>query len=454
MHNLILHTDSYKISHWPQYPPGTTGVYSYFTPRGGLFPEATFFGLQEKLADYLSVPVSYRDIKEAEDLITPHMGPLLNKAGWEHVVREHKGYLPLRVMAVPEGTTVQVRNVFMTVENTCPQCYWLTNYMETLLVQTWYPTTVCTLSREIKKTIKKYLELTGPDTSGLEFKLHDFGFRGVSSPESAGIGGAAHLVNFRGTDTLLALLVARDIYNAQDIAGFSIPAAEHSTITSWGPENEQAAYENMLTQYPNGLVAVVSDSYDIFQACERLWGGTLKDKVLSRPGTLVIRPDSGDPVKTVVKVMEILSAQFGYEVTQNGYRLLPKQVRVIQGDGINYESIGQILASLAGHGFAADNLAFGMGGALLQRLDRDTLGHAFKCAAIRDKEGKWQPVYKKPVTDPFKASRAGRMMLVKTDAGYETVDEDPKQENQLVTFFENGRIRWDNWQNIRERAAL
>ena len=297
MNNIILLSDSYKISHHSQYPPNTKNIYSYFESRGGLFPQTTFFGLQYILKHYLEGQVvSSEKINEAKEIFTPHFfgnDKLFNEVGWHYIMAKHAGRLPVSIKAVPEGTKVNTHNILMSIEATDPKCYWLTNYLETLLVQTWYPTTVASLSRRIHEIIKLALETSG-DVSGLCYKLHDFGFRGVSSVESAMIGGMAHMVNFQGSDTVIALWGAKKYYNCPCSAN-SIAAAEHSTITSWGKSMEKEAYENMLTQYPSGFVAVVSDSYDIYNACSKIWGEELRDKVLSRDGVLVIRPDSGVP---------------------------------------------------------------------------------------------------------------------------------------------------------------
>jgi nicotinamide phosphoribosyltransferase len=163
----------------------------------------------------------------------------------------------------------------MTVENTDPKLFWLTNYLETLLVQVWYPSTVATQSFAMKKLLLEYLHETG-DPLLIDFKLHDFGYRGVTCPEQAAIGAASHLVNFQGTDTIAGLELLGEYYD-EFCAGFSIPASEHSTITSWGKEHEVDACRNMLTQYPEGYVACVSDSYDIFNCCENIWGGELRE---------------------------------------------------------------------------------------------------------------------------------------------------------------------------------
>src|SRR5262249_50197741 len=187
------------------------------------------------------------------------------------------------------------------------------------------------LSHAIRKVTLASLQRSG-DPALIDFKLHDFGYRGVSSEETAGIGAAAHLINFKGTDTVAGIRMLQKFYQSTEMEGFSIPAAEHSTITAWGRENEAQAYDNMLTQFPEGLVAVVSDSYNVYEACENLWGGSLRDKVLQRQGTLVVRPDSGKPREVVLKVLEILGSKFGYETNAKGYRVLNPKIRVIQGD--------------------------------------------------------------------------------------------------------------------------
>lgn len=454
--NIILLTDSYKVSHYRQYPPDTRTIYSYFESRGGRFDEVVFFGLQYLLKRYLEgMRVTREHIAEAEELYAQHFGApgLLNKTGWEHILTKHDGRLPVRVRAVPEGMSIPVQNVMMTIENTDPTCYWLTNYLETLLVQTWYGSTVATISREIKKLIVSYLVDTGTPEQ-IDFKLHDFGFRGVSSVESAGIGGAAHLVNFMGTDTLAALTFIRKYYNTNHVHGFSIPASEHSTITSWGRENEELAYANMLMQYPEGLVACVSDSYDIYHACEHIWGTTLRDKVLSRKGTLVVRPDSGNPSEVVWNVVELLGEKFGYTHNRKGYKVLHPNVRVIQGDGVEYDAIRAILQTLKLHGWSADNIAFGMGGALLQKLNRDTQKFAFKCSWA-DVGGTGRDVCKQPVTDMGKTSKRGRMKLVQTDKGMCTVAETDAGDDLLHTVFENGFVaRNYAFDEVKHQAAL
>jgi nicotinamide phosphoribosyltransferase len=414
--NIILNTDSYKVSMFKQYPAGTTGVYSYIESRGGRYDRTVMFGLQAFIKEYLLEPITQADIDIANEILTAHGEPF-NRAGWQYILDQHNGYLPVVIRAVPEGTVVPVSNVLATIENTDPECFWLTTWLETALLRAvWYGTTVATQSWTIKQVIKDYLEKSG-DVTGLDFKLHDFGARGVSSMESAGIGGAAHLVNFMGTDTITGILYAREFYGA-GIAGFSIPAAEHSTITSWGRAGEVDAYKNMVTQFgkPGAIVAVVSDSYDIYEACKMWSTGDLKQQVIDSGATVVIRPDSGDPVDVLPKMIGILGQGFGFTKNSKGYKVL-NNVRLIWGDGINIQSIQAIMRIVVDlNGWSADNLAFGMGGALLQQVDRDTQKFAMKCSSA-EINGKWVDVMKDPVTDTGKRSKAGRVTLWTNSGG-------------------------------------
>ena len=413
--NPILLTDSYKVTHKDQYPPGTQRIYSYWESRGGQFVYVIFFGLQYFIKEYLTRRITRDNIEEAADVFSQHFGSeeLFNREGWEYILNQHGGCFPVVIRAVPEGTPVPFRNVMLTIENTDPRCYWLVNYLETLLCHLWYPCTVATLSREIKKAIFRSLERTG-DPALIPFKLHDFGCRGVSSMESAALGGAAHLVNFMGTDTIPALAFARKYYGC-DMAGFSIPATEHSTITSWGRDGEVDAFRNVIQLYGNanlagGAYACVSDSFDFHFACKELWGTTLHNEVLAAKNTLVVRPDSGDVRKVPLDGIRILGDMFGYETNSKGFKVLNSKVRLIQGDGVNFHTILECLDVLNNAGWSTDNIAFGCGGALLQQSTRDTQKFAFKCSqAVVD--GHTINVFKDPATDHGKSSKKGRLVL-------------------------------------------
>ena len=451
--NLILNTDSYKYSQYNQYPPQTEGVYSYIESRGGKHDETLFFGLQMFIKDYLLKPIRMEDIDIAEEIVTAHGEPFY-RGGWEYIVKKHGGHLPVRISAVLEGMVIPVKNVLLTIENTDPNCYWLTSFLETSLLRSiWYPTTVASNSYNAKKLILNYLIRNG-DPNLIDFKLVDFGFRGVSSFESGGIGGLAHLVNFKGTDTMAALLYGRQFYN-EPIAGVSIPSMEHSTVTSWGKDHEVDAYRNMLNLYakPEAVLACVSDSYDIYNACDKIWGEELREQVIESGAMLVCRPDSGPPVEVNLKCAQILDAHFGSTVNSKGYKIL-NHVRLIQGDGVNYETIDRVLHVLEANGYSADNIAFVQGGGLLQMVNRDDFKFAMKCSAV-NVGGTWRDVFKDPITDPGKTSKKGRLQLIKNEQGeYQTVPERPWNKNELVPVYENGQLLVDyTLEQVRVNAS-
>lgn len=363
-----------------------------------------------------------------------------------------------------------------TIESLDENCAWLTNFLESILLQVWYPITVATLSREVRKIVRKAFEDCTSYDEGLidflvDFVLNDFGFRGVSSVQSAKIGGSAHLVNFKGSDTVIASKLIRDIYNTETVFGLSIPATEHSIMTLKGEEGEIELMKRTLMLFPTGLVACVSDSFNIFKACAEKWGTELRDLILSRPAEpgnqLVIRPDSGHVINTLREIFNILFDKFGYTVNEKGYKVLPPQVRVIQGDGVNLDSIKEIYAMLKAEKISPENLALGMGGKLLQsQIDRDTQNFATKCS-YRVLDGVGEGVVKQPtemdengnITKSFKTSKKGMLKLVKTDTGYRTVtsyDSDYETvKDELVEVFRNGEIlkEW-TFEEIRERAKV
>ncbi|AGY59478.1 nicotinate phosphoribosyltransferase [Gloeobacter kilaueensis] len=456
-YNLVLDTDSYKASHYLQYPPGTTSLFAYIESRGGRYPNTVFFGLQYLLKEYLSRPVEQWMVEEAKDFFAAHGLPF-NYEGWSYIVRERGGKLPVRIRAVSEGSVVPVHNALVTIESTDPAVFWLVTYLETLLLRVWYPITVATRSWYLKQTIREYLDKSADEPeSEIAFKLHDFGSRGVSSSESAGIGGMAHLVNFQGSDTAIGVRYANHYYH-QPMAAFSIPAAEHSTIIAWGREREVDAYRNMLGRFarPGATLAVVSDSYDLWNAVRNLWGGDLRSQIEQSGATVVIRPDSGIPAIVVSRVLNILDNQFGSTINSKGYKLL-NHVRVIQGDGVDHDTLAEVLETALKLGFSASNIAFGMGGQLLQVLNRDTLKFAMKVSEV-EVDGRSLPVFKDPITDPGKRSKQGRLDLVRDANGeYTTVrltGSEPLPTSELVTVFEDGEVcREYTLNDVRSRAG-
>ena len=449
--------------------------------RGGKFSETLFYGLQILLKQYLEgIAITKEEVDEAYEYLGTKHGvfgrdDVFDRTKFDYIVEMYDGKLPISIKAVPEGTVVGTKNVLLVIESLDENCAWLTNFLETILLHVWYPITVGSLSREVKKIVlKSFMDCTTYDEATInflvDFVLNDFGFRGVSSVQSAGTGGSAHLVNFRGSDTLMASKYIRDYYNTETIYGLSIPATEHSIMTLKGEEGEIEMMKRVLTTYPTGIVACVSDSYNIFRACKEYWGGELKDLILSRPAEpgnqLVIRPDSGHVINTLKEVFNILFEQFGYTVNEKGYKVLPPQVRVIQGDGVNLDSIKEIYAVLEAEKISPENLALGMGGKLLQDCNRDTNQFATKaCFAVL--EGKEVKVQKNPtemdesgnLTKSFKKSKSGRLKLVKTETGYVTLTSSDQgfdeAKDELVEVFRNGEILKDwTFEEIRERAKL
>jgi nicotinamide phosphoribosyltransferase len=461
--NICLTTDSYKLNHWNQYPAGTEKVYSYFECRkGAKFAETPFFGLQYIIKNHLEgVVVTREKIENAAKLCKAHFGDekYFNREGWEYILNNYGGKLPVVIKAVEEGTVVPINNVLMTIENTDNKCFWLTNFLETILSQVWYSTTVAALSREVKVNIKEYFDLTS-DGGLLNFGLHDFGFRGASSWESAGIGGAAHLINFLGTDTVVAMEVAVNYYNA-DLNGlaFSVAATEHSVMTALGKNGEEQVVENLLNEYPTGILSVVSDSYDIYNFVSNIVGTKFKDRILDRDGVFVVRPDSITPThptpeEEMVWIMENLWANIGGTINNKGYKVINPKVRVLWGDGIDIDGIKKILYAVTKAGFATENIAcFGMGGGLLQKVNRDTQRCAFKCSA-QYRDGQWYDIQKNP-KDVSKASKKGKLKLIKVDGEFETVGEnDPGEDYLKVVFYDGVLLNEVDFATIRKNAAL
>lgn len=455
--NLVLNTDSYKFGHYLQYPPGTQAISSYIETRGHTDqPDLVFFGLQMFLKSVLSKPVTRADVEEAEAIVLAHGQPF-NRAGWLRIVDSFGGYLPLEIEALPEGTLLRRGVPVVQLRNTDPASFWLTSHIETALLRAvWYPSTVASNVRKIKQILRPMLEKTcdAPDPL-LPLRLHDFGARGVTSLEQAGLGGAAHLVSFQATDTMTGVLYARQYYGAE-MAGTSVPASEHSTMTAWGGTREAEAFANMIDRFaPLGAFAVVSDSYDIDHAVSEIWGRQLHDKVMASGATLIVRPDSGDPIETPVHVVKQLDYRFGSTLNGKGYKVLDKSVRVLQGDGLSISDMNQILGRLEAFGFSAENISFGMGSAILQKVNRDTYSFAMKANARQDADGAWHDVYKRPATMNVKASKAGRQAVVTGLGGLEAVrlDELKGRPNHLETVWRDGELL-KNWSfaEVRQRA--
>jgi nicotinamide phosphoribosyltransferase len=444
--NIIINTDNYKHCHYALYPPGTEYISSYIESRGGDFPVTMFVGLQAFIRDYLMRPITLEDIDQAEYLAR-EQGMHFNRENWMGILNDYDGYLPVEIEAVAEGTVLPSRNVLVQLINTDPKYYWVTSFFETALLRAvWYPTTIGTISWLAKQVIKQALAQTSDHPEMLRHCLHDYGARGVSSQQSAALGGMAHLVNFNQSDTTPGILAAKKFYNAVKPSN-SGPNSEHAGFTAWGRDNEAAAMRNMLETYrDNGVVLLLTDTYDHENAVKNILGGELKEMIQNFPGLVGARPDSGDPVQVTADTTEWLMDSFGYEVNSKGYKVLPPYIRVVQGDGITLSSLRDIYVELERRGLAADNALFGMGGGLLQHCNRDTMNFGQKANAAKI-NGEWVDIAKSPTGAGFKSSKAGRLALRMVDGEYQTVPRDsiPAEENLLVPVFRNGKLlkKWD-----------
>lgn len=433
---LCIKTDSYKASHYLQFPAGTTKAFYYIEPRIEN-TAVTMFGLQYIIKEHLLAVPTVEDVEEAAEFWKGHGEPF-NREGWLKIVE--MGYIPLKIRAVPEGIEMPSKRIMVSVESTGDEFFWVAGWVETLLMHLWYPTTVATRSKQMRKIVNRYLDKTG-DPSVLPFKIHDFGYRGCTCQEQAEIGGMAHLATgAMGTDTVAGILCARDYYGPRNgMFAFSIPAAEHSTIGAWLKVNEFDAFRNMIKQFGDGpLFAVVSDTYDLKNAVQNGWCGELRAEVAEMNSVLVVRPDSGEPTEEVVKVAQWLEEGFGATMNAKGYKVLNK-VAIIHGDGMNGPAeVEAVYKALTEAGYSADNLAICIGAGLLQRVNRDTFKFAMKCSAV-EVNGEWRDVFKSPVDAPWKASKKGRFTVNKCFVE-QPLNEVNSSFDLMMTVFENGKL--------------
>lgn len=451
-------TDSYKYSHPEQLPESLRYASSYGEARSDSeYRVSVFNGLQAQTVNMVNNPLTVGEVEEARDIAVAHSGEFPFEA-MMRIATVHKGLPPVTIQALPEGTVVPNRIPYYQVTNHDSSMPWLGQFMEDQLLRAvWYPTAVATLGWHIKQDMREFLERTcdNPEEA-IKFMLHDFGARGASSVETAARGGFAHLINFYGTDTIPALYAAKRLYNSTNVA-WSIPAMEHFTVTAWGRENEALAYANMIDKFggEGKKYACVSDAYDIFNAVDNIWGKQLKAKVLEKGGTAVIRPDSGDPTSIVLYCLKSLAKSYGYTTNSKGFAVLHPSVRIIQGDGVNRDSIISILRAMELNGFSAENVAFGMGGALLQATNRDVLGHAQKASAITSGHTGWIGIAKDPVTARQKVSKKGRLAVVKSEENlFECIQENAltvRQVNQLRDVYNMGKL--SNLQTLDDLRA-
>lgn len=403
--NLILDADSYKFSHFNLYPENTNAMYSYIEARlkGSVIVP---FGIQMWIKKNLINPITIDNINEAEDIAYKHGVPF-NRGGWEYILNECNGYLPIKISGVPEGTLVNGSVPFLSVYCDDPKVWWLSSYIETSLQRgIWYPTTIASNDLDSYKQLKWFYDHGSDTPNMINFSLHSFASRGVSSRETAEIGGVSHLVYFKGTDDAVALKAARDYYGC-DMAGYSVVATEHSVQCSYGKNNQKEYLNAVIDTYgkPGYIVSVVMDGYDIYREVDLLCFEYFVNKIKNNDCKFVVRPDSGDMFEVVPTILSKLEKAFGFTINSKGKKVL-NNVAIIQGDGITHLTMPMLAQRVFDLGFAPENVIYGSGGGLLQHVNRDTFRFAQKTSAIRIGDT-WIDTVKDPITDPGKKSKGG-----------------------------------------------
>lgn len=482
----ILLKDGYKVGHKFQYPVGTTLVYSNLTPRKSrneTQQEVLFFGLQYFIKEYL-----IRQFEESffnrpkEEVLSAYARRMDNYLGkdaitYDHIAALHGlGYLPLEIKALPEGTLVPMKVPLFTIKNTKPEFFWLTNMLETLLSNiTWKPCTSATTAFQYLKTFTRYAnETVGNDHNFIPWQGHDFSFRGMSGIEDGLMSSAAHLLCFAGTDTIPAIDFLEEYYNAdceQELIGGSVPATEHSVMCMGTEGDELGTFERLITTvYPSGIVSIVSDTWDFWKVIT-VFLPQLKDKILARDGKVVIRPDSGDPVKIIIGDEDAVPGSpeykgaitcmwetFGGSITDKGYKLLDGHIGLIYGDSITTDRQTAILEGLKRKGFASYNVVLGIGSFTYEYVTRDTFGFAMK-ATYGEVNGIGRDIFKDPKTDDgTKKSAKGLMQVYRDETTGKLQLKDQctwaeEAQGELQTVFKDGRLTVD-WKlsEIREQV--
>lgn len=432
--NKIMLADSYKYAQPQQYPIGTNKMFSYLETRSFSFnKETVFFGLQYYIKQYLEQPIEQWEIDEASSYASFHGEPF-DKDGWQYILNIHNGFIPVKIKAVEEMSVIPNSNVLMTIESTDEKVFWVVGFLETLLLKVWYPCTIATKSLKVKKILEIYSKKTS-DNEDVSFQFHNFGDRGSSSPETAMIGGMAHLTQFSGTDVFSAVKGIKEFYGIEK--GWSIPGTEHSTVTSWTKEKRFDMYNSYIEKFKNyKMIACVMDSYDIFKDVKYITSGKFKEKIESNEYPhFVIRPDSGNPIDIMSRLLDIMEENsVKFKINNKGFKVFEK-FSFIWGDGITIEVIEEILKEVVRKGYSSEIISFGSGGDLMQNVNRDTLGFAFKCSYV-EIDGKGREVFKEPITDSSKKSKKGKITL------FELEDKTiiTAKENEYDSSFEKLKV--------------
>lgn len=470
----ILYHDAYKADHRRQYPSGTEYVYSNLTARSSRINginHVVVFGIQYFIKDFLIRRFSDGFFKRPKAEIVAQYQRRMDTAlgtgaiSVEHIAALHDlGYLPIRIKALPEGTRCPLRVPVLTIVNTKPEFFWLTNFLETILSTVlWHPMTTATIAAKYREILDLYAEMTSDMPDFVQWQGHDFSMRGQSSFEACLASGGAHLLSFTGTDTIPAIDWLEHFYGANantELIGGSVPATEHSCMCMGGNAVgcELETYRRLMTEvYPSGIVSIVSDTWDYWKVLTELLP-QLKDLIMARDGKLVIRPDSGDPVKIVCGDLEapegsperagtiqLLWDLFGGTINSKGYKQLDSHIGCIYGDSITLARCEQICGYLAAKGFASTNMVYGIGSYTYQHVTRDTFGFAMK-ATHGIINGVPQSIFKSPATDDGTKKSARGFLCVERDADSGELvcvqDISPEREatGHLQTVFENGHL--------------
>lgn len=489
MNSLFL-TDGYKTSHDKQFPPGTEEVYSGFTARSNKYApngcdQIVVFGTQMAFAqihehfehNFFHTGVrnspladSKKHMNELKSLSIDSMKQELSLyLNCDYDVSHFEklydlGYLPIKVKALEEGTLCPIKVPMLTIRNTHPDFFWLTNYLETIISNLlWKPITSATIAHRYKLILTKWaLKTDSGNVPFVDFQAHDFSMRGLDSIDATISSGLGHLTSFKGTDSLPAIWGARKYYHEEGFVAGSVPATEHSVMCAGSKESELETYQRLLSIYPSGILSIVSDTWDLWKVITEILP-TLKDEILSRDGKLVIRPDSGDPVDILcgteflsstnstdenfafVKkgVIELLWDIFGGTINEQGYKVLDAHIGAIYGDSITLQRAEEICSRLAEKGFASTNVVFGIGSFTYQFNTRDTFGFAMKATYVKI-NGVGTEIFKDPITDDgIKKSASGLMMVYSENGEIKLLDKClPEEEDTglLHTIYENGKL--------------
>lgn len=484
MTNPLLLTDFYKTIHHMCYAEGLTKLVSYWTPRMSRkenIDKVVMFGLQpfikKYLIEYFNENFFEKDkeevINEYRRIISITMGNIA--ADTKHIEELYDlGYLPIEIKAVAEGERVNIKTPMIEITNTDDRFPWLVNYLETLMsCHIWQPMTSATIAYRYREIINKYFELTVENVDAKK-ACGDFSMRGFSSLESAESSSAGHLLSFTGTATIPAIIYLEKYYNCdieKEEVAYGTPSTEHSVMCSYG-RDEYSAYKRLINEvFPSGVISIVSDTYDYWNLIVSMLPN-LKNDILNRDGKVVIRGDSGDPVKIICGddtadkdspeykgTVELLWDIFGGRVNSKGYKVLNSHIGTIYGDSITVERCEEMCKRLMKKGFAVSNCVFGIGSYTYQYNTRDTFGFALKAthAVIKGEE---KFIFKDPKTDigNFKKSQKGMCYVYRDgdDILYKdqlTIEEQSQyKDNLLLSVFKNGKLIKDySLDEIRKR---